>query len=141
MTTSCTRRQLLRQASRAGIGTWLTGHVSRSAFGSANEKLNIACVGLGNQGNANVGLVAGEDIVALCDVDASRVAMFAKRFPGAKCFADFRVMLDKMEKHIDAVVVTTPNHSHAVISIPAMKMGKHVYCEKPLAHTIHESRS
>ncbi|MDZ7619008.1 MAG: Gfo/Idh/MocA family oxidoreductase [Patescibacteria group bacterium] len=139
--TSCTRRQMLRNTGLAGVGLWLAGGSRQLAAGSANEKLNIACVGLGNQGNANVGLVAGENIVALCDVDASRVAMFANRFPSAKCFADFRVMLDKMERHIDAVVVTTPNHSHAVISIPAMKMGKHVYCEKPLAHTIHEIRA
>lgn len=136
-----TRRQLLHRAGSVGAGVWLADRSAWSAPGSANERLNIACVGLGNQGNANAGLVAGENIVALCDVDASRLAMFAERFPRARCFADFRAMLDEMQRHIDAVVVTTPNHSHAAIAISAMKMGKHVYCEKPLAHTIVEVRA
>ena len=136
-----TRRHVLRQAGFAGVGIWTVGRASTAAFGAANEKLNIACVGLGNQGNANIGLVANENIVALCDVDASRVAMFRKRFPRAKCYGDFRTMLDEVERDIDAVVVTTPNHSHAAIAVAAMERGKHVYCEKPLAHTVVEVRA
>ena len=139
------RRSFLNRSTKLGAATVAGFSILRNAESvaatPANDKLKIACVGLGNQGNANVGLVAGEQIVALCDVDASRLAMFAKRFPAARCFADFRVMFDEMERDIDAVVVTTPNHSHAAISIPAMKIGKHVYCEKPLAHTIFEIRA
>ena len=138
---SMTRRQLLGHAVSAGAGICLIDAAARGAQGSANERLNIACVGLGNQGRANLQLMASQNIVALCDVDAARTAMFAKKFPHAKCFSDFRVMLDKMDRQIDAVVVTTPNHSHAAVAVRAMNMGKHVYCEKPLTHTVVEARA
>jgi len=134
------RRDMLKATAFTGAGLWLnTGH-SFSESRSPNEKLNIACIGLGNQGNHNLGLMKSQDIVALCDVDDARTGKYVAQFPKAKRFVDFRVMLDKMDKQIDAVVVTTPNHSHATIAIRAMKMGKHCYCEKPLTHTIFEAR-
>ena len=139
MSRNLTRRQMLRNTSLAGIGLYLSGGRS-FAGGSPNEKLNIACVGLGNQGGANLAKVGGENIVALCDVDTRRSGLFAKKHPKARQFQDFRVMLDKMDKEIDAVVVTTPNHTHALVTATAMRRGKHVYCEKPLTHTIDETR-
>lgn len=135
-----TRRDMLKNSVLSSAGLWLGANTASGASRSANEKLNIACIGLGNQGNANLGLVSNQNIVALCDVDSARTDKYQGKFPKAKAFADFRVMLDQMEKEIDAVVVTTPNHTHATIAINAMERGKHCYCEKPLAHSIHEVR-
>ncbi len=134
------RRDMLKVSALTGAGLWLNTSKVFADSSSPNEKLNIACVGLGNQGNHNLGLMKSQNIVALCDVDDARMGKYAAQFPKAKRFADFRVMLDKMDKQIDGVVVTTPNHSHATIAIRAMKMGKHCYCEKPLTHTIFEAR-
>ncbi len=104
-----------------------------------SEKLNIAGVGIGGRGAGDLDEVSGENIVALCDVDDKYAANTFKRYPNAAKYRDFRVMLDK-QKNIDAVIVATPDHSHAVVAMTAIKMGKHVYCEKPLAHSIYEVR-
>jgi predicted dehydrogenase len=106
---------------------------------SPNEKLNIAGIGIGGQGAWDLEQVAGENIIALCDVDSDYAAHTFKQYPKAKPYRDFRVMLEK-EKGIDAVVVATPDHWHALVSITAMKHGKHVYCEKPLTRTVREAR-
>jgi predicted dehydrogenase len=135
------RRDALRAGALSAAGFWVCGSAPSRLSASPNEKLNIACVGLGNQGRANLNLVQSQNIVALCDVDEARTSMFAEKFPKARTFADFRVMLDKMGDEIDAVVVTTPNHSHATIAATAMRAGKHCYCEKPLAHSIQEVRT
>jgi len=103
-----------------------------------SEKLNIAGIGVGGQGAWDLEQLESQNIVALCDVDQSHAAGTFKRYPNAKQYRDFRIMLDK-QKDIDAVVVATPDHVHAVASITAIKMGKHVYCEKPLTHTIFEA--
>jgi predicted dehydrogenase len=108
---------------------------------SPNSKLNIAGIGFGGQGGADVDACRSENIVALCDVDEAYAAKNFKKYPAAKPFRDFRRMLDKLDKEIDAVVIGTPDHTHAVIAMWAIKMGKHVYCEKPLAHSIFEVRS
>jgi len=108
--------------------------------GSANEKLNIAFVGSGGQAGFSLKALEGENIVALCDVDARRAAAAFGTHPKARKFRDFRRMLDEMHKQIDAVVVCTPDHMHAPASIRAMRMGKHVYCEKPLCWSIAEAR-
>lgn len=107
----------------------------------ANDQLNVAGIGIGGQGAWDINQVAqaGGKIVALCDVDWGYAARVFKRYPDAKPYRDFREMLEK-EKHIDAVVVGTPDHAHAVVSMAAIKLGKHVYCEKPLTRTIHEAR-
>jgi predicted dehydrogenase len=105
-----------------------------------SEKLNIACIGVGGRGGANLGGVGGENIVALCDVDARRVGKAFERYPKAKRYRDFRKMFDDMDAKIDAVVVSTPDHTHAVAGMAAIKRGKHLFCEKPLAHSIYEIR-
>jgi len=104
-----------------------------------SEKLNIAGIGVGGRGEADLGGVRTENIVALCDVDEEQAANSFRRWPNAKKYKDFRVMLDK-EKGIDAVVIATPDHIHAVAAMAAMQIGKHVYVEKPLAHSIYEAR-
>ncbi|MCX5759346.1 MAG: Gfo/Idh/MocA family oxidoreductase, partial [Candidatus Hydrogenedentes bacterium] len=104
-----------------------------------NEKLNIAGIGVGGQGGNDIDNLKSENIVALCDVDDAHAAAVYKRYPNAKTYRDFRVMLDK-QKDIDAVVVGTPDHLHALVSMAAIQAGKHVYCEKPLKHSIHEAR-
>jgi predicted dehydrogenase len=116
---------------------------SRLAFGSqANNKLNIAGIGVGGQGRSDldnfIGL--GENIVALCDVDTARAGDIFQKCSSAKTYKDFRRMFDEMHKGIDAVLVATPDHTHAVAAIAAMKHGKHVYCEKPLTRTVFEAR-
>lgn len=109
---------------------------------SANERLNVAGIGIGGQGGADVNEVAGlgHNIVALCDVDEKYAAKQFTKYPKAKRFTDYRVMLDKLGEQVDAVVIGTPDHTHAVIALAAMRHGKHVYCEKPLAHSVQEVR-
>ncbi len=109
---------------------------------SQNEKLNVAGIGIGSRGGADVDEVAGlgDNIVALCDVDENYAAKEFAKYPNARRFTDYRVMLDKLGPEIDGVVIGTPDHTHAVIAMEAMRRGKHVYCEKPLAHNLHEVR-
>ena len=106
---------------------------------SANSKLNIAGIGIGGMGAGNLRNLESENIVALCDVDPDYAAKTIQRYPKAKVYTDYREMLEK-QKDIDAVLIATPDHTHAVISLAAMKAGKHVYCQKPLCHDIHEAR-
>jgi len=106
-----------------------------------SEKLNIACIGVGGKGYDDVRNVGSENIVALCDVDTKRAAEAFEMFSKARKYSDFRELLDKEEKNIDAVVIATPDHVHIPASIMAMKRGKHVYCEKPLGQNIHEVRA
>lgn len=104
-----------------------------------SEKVNIAGIGIGGQGASDLEQLSSENIVALCDVDAAHAAHTFKRYPKAKVFTDFRKMLDE-QKDIDAVMVATPDHLHAFVSMTAIKQGKHVYCEKPLTHSVWEAR-
>jgi predicted dehydrogenase len=106
--------------------------------GSPNGKLNIACIGTAGRAAGNIEGVKGENIVALVDVDSANLAKAGEKFPMAKRYADFRKMLE--QKDIDAVVVATPDHTHAVCAVAAMRSGRHVYCEKPLARTVSEVR-
>jgi len=107
---------------------------------SPSDKLNIAGIGVGGRGAYDIAnLSEGSNIVALCDVDEKQAAGTLNRFPNAKKYRDFRRMLEE-EKNIDAVVVATPDHIHAVASMAAIKLGKHVYCEKPLTHSVYEAR-
>ena len=139
------RRQFLYGA---GAGAALLHAEAASALGGSQEpaataKINVAGIGIGSQGGGDVDAVAAEgaNIVALCDVDTKYAAKKFAQYPNAKQFQDYRVMLDQMGKDIDGVVIGTPDHTHAVIALEAMKHGKHVYCEKPLAHNIHEVRT
>ncbi|MEW6156631.1 MAG: Gfo/Idh/MocA family oxidoreductase [Verrucomicrobiota bacterium] len=104
-----------------------------------SEKLNIAGIGVSGQGRGDLNQLKDQNIVALCDVDWAHAAGTFKEYPAAKKYKDFRKMLEE-QKEIDAVVVATPDHMHAFASITAMKMGKHVYCEKPLTHSVWEAR-
>lgn len=137
------RRRFLRTTG-AGVALFniLPGHVIGADKLSANDKINVAGIGIGSQGGSDVDAIAGEghNIVALCDVDDNYAAKKFEQYSGAKRFKDYRVMLDKMGSEVDAVVIGTPDHTHAVIAMEAMRRGKHVYCEKPLAHTVHEVR-
>jgi predicted dehydrogenase len=109
---------------------------------SANDKLNVAGIGIGGQGGSDLNEVAGlgQNIVALCDVDERYAAKTFAKYPKAQQFKDYRGMLDKLGKEVEAVVIGTPDHTHAVIAMEAMRRGKHVYCEKPLAHSVGEVR-
>jgi predicted dehydrogenase len=104
-----------------------------------SNKLNIAGIGVGGMGGSNLRQCERENIVALCDVDSKYAGGTIKRYPKAKVYKDYRVMFDK-QKDIDAVVIATPDHTHAVITMAAMERGKHVYCQKPLTHTVYEAR-
>ncbi len=105
-----------------------------------SETLNIAGIGVGGQGAADLKAVSSEHIVALCDVDERRASGTFKRYPKAARYKDFRKMLEKEADRIDAVVVATPDHVHAPAAMAAIKAGKHVYCEKPLTHSVREAR-
>jgi predicted dehydrogenase len=137
-----TRRQFVGAAGTALASVTIVPRcaVARSGETPPSEKLNIAGIGVGGQGRGDLDAVSSQNIVALCDVDTNRAAGTFKRFPQAKVYRDFRKMFDEMEKQLDAVVVATPDHTHAVAAMAAIQRGKHVYCEKPLAHAVHEVR-
>ena len=107
---------------------------------SANEKLQIACIGTANRAAANIQEVQGEAIVALCDIDKNYLDAASKRFPDARTYADYRELLEQEAGKIDAVVIATADHNHAPAAIRAIRKKLHVYCEKPLTHTVAEAR-
>jgi len=136
------RRRFVGSAAAAAAFSVVPRHVLGGPRHVApSEKLNIAGIGVGGRGAADLRGVEGESIVALCDVDWRSAAGTFRRYPDAKRYRDFREMLDKEDRAIDAVVVATPDHVHAVASMAAIKRGKHVYCEKPLTRTVHEARA
>ncbi len=140
MPTPISRRDMLRTTAVAA-GVWTTaGQLSWGTSRSPNEKLHIAAIGVGGRGGDDVQGVAHENIVALCDVDDARAAATFEAFPQARRFRDFREMFDQMHAQIDAVVVGTPDHTHAPAAARARRLGKHCYCEKPLTHNVHEAR-
>ena len=133
------------KTSTAGLAamTVVPGNVMGAAFGhkAPSDKLNIAAVGIGGMGNSNINAVKGsENIVALCDTDWNYAKNVFNAFPKAKRFWDWREMYDKAANEIDAVICATPDHTHALVSAYAMELGKHVYCQKPLTHSVYESR-
>ncbi len=136
-----TRRAFLGgTALAAATVSVLPRHVLAGGPTPPSEKLNIAGVGVGGMGGSNVANCQAENIVALCDVDAEGYAAHTiKNYPKAVVYKDFRRMLDQ-QKDIDAVIVATPDHSHAVIGMAAIQRGKHVYIQKPLAHSVYEAR-
>src|SRR5664279_4247555 len=112
-------------------------HVLGAGQASPSAKLNLAGIGVGGMGASNLEALKSQNIVALCDVDPNHAAKTFKKFPDAKVYIDYREMLDK-QKDIEAVLIATPDHTHAVISMAAMKAGKHVYCQKPLTHDVYD---
>ncbi|MFZ0035288.1 MAG: Gfo/Idh/MocA family oxidoreductase [Sedimentisphaerales bacterium] len=134
------RRDFVRGAAAAAAFTIVPRHVLGGPGETPpSEKLNIAVIGAGGRGGDDIKGLSTENIVALCDVDDRQAANTFKTYPDAKKYRDFRKMLEE-EKNIDAVMIATPDHTHAVAAIMAIKMGKHVFCEKPLAHSIYETR-
>ncbi len=134
------RRTFLKGAAIGGF-SFLFLRDSKMVFGfPQNEKLNIAMIGAGGRGRGNLDGVLSENIVALCDVDERLAHSARQACPNARFYKDFRKMLEQMRNQIDAVVVSTPDHTHAVAAAMAIRMGKHVYCEKPLTRTIWEAR-
>lgn len=113
--------------------------LAKSNYKSPNEKLNIASIGVGGKGRSDVRTCNSENIVALCDVDMRQVAGASKTYPNAKQYQDFRVMLEDC-KEIDAITISIPDHMHAFTALRCMEMGKHVYVQKPLTHTVYEAR-
>ena len=122
-----------------GIGS--TPSLSALGYKSPNEKLNIGAVGIGIRGPAILaGAAASENIVALCDVDATRSAQGFAQYPNAKKYKDYRKMFQTEGKSLDAVMIATPDHMHTPVALLAMQQGKHVYCEKPLVRTPWEAQ-
>ncbi|MGD2094034.1 MAG: Gfo/Idh/MocA family oxidoreductase [Phycisphaerales bacterium] len=135
------RRDFMAGAATAAAFTIVPRSVlGGSGYTAPSEKLNIACIGIGGMGANDVREVSSENIVALCDVDWKHAADTFKQYPSAKKYRDFRRMLEREDKNIDAVTVSTPDNIHAVAAVTAIKMDKHVYCQKPLAHDIFEVR-
>ncbi len=134
------RRDFVGAAAAVAAFTVVPRHVLGGAGNTApSDKLNIAGVGVGGMGQNNVAKCASENIVALCDVDAKYAAGVFEKYPNAKKWTDYRKMLDE-QKDIDAVIVATPDHLHAVVAMAAMQRGKHVYVQKPLTRSVWEAR-
>ncbi len=141
MSQKASRRQFLQTSAAVGIGYWVAGGAQAQEGKSANEKIAMASVGIGGKGSSD-SADAGRsgDMVAICDTDTKRLEGASKKFPKAKTYTDFRKMLEEMGKSIDAVTVSTPDHTHAAAALMAMRMGKHCFCQKPLTHSIYEAR-
>ena len=139
--TSLTRRQFLRGTAFSAAAFMVVpgGVLGLRGADSANRKLNLAGIGIGGQGGSDLGQMESENIVALCDVDKNHAAHIFKKYPKAQPFTDYRQMLDQV-KEIDGIVVATPDHHHAFAAMEGIKRGKHVYCEKPLTHSVWEAR-
>ena len=135
------RREFIKTSSLAA-GSLAFGAPALLRGQNLNSKLNIACIGIGGKGRSDTDACAGENIVALCDVDTGSQAYETqtKKYPSAKSYKDFRQMLDQMGDRIDAVTVSTPDHMHAIVASMAMKRKKAVFCQKPLTQTIYEAR-
>jgi predicted dehydrogenase len=143
MSTRTTRRTFLYTTTLSASGLWLAGCQAlpgpRARRLSPNEKLNIAGIGVGGKGASDIAETsANNNVVALCDVDDNTLRAAAQKYPGARTYHDWRRLLE--QKDIDGVTVSTPDHMHAPIAMAAMQLGKHVYVQKPMTHTIYEAR-
>ena len=139
MKSSLNRRQFLQQSAVAAAGTALAACAAPAARKlSANDKLNIGIIAVAGRATGNIAGVKEENIVAICDVDANNLAKAAQQFPKARQYSDFRRLLEQGD--LDAVVISTPDHTHAVATVAALQRGLHVYCEKPLTYTVSEAR-
>jgi len=141
MKNKLSRRKFLKNSATAASAAFAFHIVPSRVFGAdaPSNKLNIAGIGVGGMGFRNLTNLESQNIVALCDVDHKNAAKAFAKYPQAKRYKDYRVMLEK-QKDIDAVLIATPDHTHAVISIASMKAGKHVYCQKPLTNTVKDAR-
>jgi len=139
-TSNIRRRQFIKATTAAGLsaGVWRSASAAESK--SANNKLQILCVGTANRAAADIAGITGEEIIGLCDIDKNYLDRAAATHKGAKTFADYREMIDQMADKADAIMVATTDHHHAPASIRGINAGLHVYCEKPLTHTVEEAR-
>lgn len=139
MPRSTSRRHFLNATIAAGASAFAAPAILRAA--GLNEKLHVGVIGCGGRGAGNLEGVLGETVVALCDVNQNAVDYASGKVQGAKTFTDYRKMYDQLQEgEYDAVVVSTPEHTHAFATLPALKAKKHVYCEKPLTHNVKEAR-
>ncbi|MEX2118677.1 MAG: Gfo/Idh/MocA family oxidoreductase [Pirellulales bacterium] len=136
------RRHFLKATAATGVGFWVAGGLRADESKSPNERIRFACIGVGGKGSSD-SEDAGRfgDVVAICDIDEQKLDAAAIKFPQAKKYFDFRKLLDEMGDRIDAVTVSTPDHTHAVAAAMAMRMGKHCFCQKPLTHSLFEART
>jgi predicted dehydrogenase len=139
---SVSRRDFLRTSGvgLAALSSGVWSELGAQDSNSPNGKLNIACIGTANRAAADIDGLKSENIVALCDIDQNYLQRAAGKFPGARTYADYRELIDQEGDRIDAVMVGTADHNHAPATIRAIRAGKHVYCEKPLTHTVQEAR-
>ena len=139
---SVSRRSFIGTTAAVAAGITIVPSHAVAGLGhkAPSDKLNIAGVGIGGMGATNLRHLATENIVALCDVDWKYAAKTFDTYSNAKRYKDWRKMFDDMYSDIDAVVIATADHTHAVVASHAITMGKHVYCQKPLTHTVYESR-
>ncbi|MEL6110536.1 MAG: Gfo/Idh/MocA family oxidoreductase, partial [Planctomycetota bacterium] len=136
--------RLNRRGAIAGTASALTLLSSGSSYAAANDRLKIAFIGVGGRGARNLKTIQATgkvDVFAICDVDKRFLDHTGEQHPSAHRFRDFRRLYDSVGKDIDAVVVSTTEHTHAYATMPALRLGKHVYCEKPLAYNIFETRA
>ena len=138
MSRSLNRREFLHGLAAAGVATSFGPAAIGRAPAAPNDRLNLGIIGTAGRALDNIDGVKGENIVALCDVDDRLLRQASLRFPHAKTYTDFRKLLEA--GGLDAVVVSTPDHTHAPATAMALRLGKHVYCEKPLTHSVHEAR-
>lgn len=143
MSCQTNRRGFLKSAALPAAGWMILGSARSARSYQANEKLNVAVVGIGKRGRWHVSVVprVGQNLVALCDANHQFASDVFKKHTAVPKYRDFRKMLDEMDRQIDALVIATPDHTHAVIAARAMKRGKHVYVEKPIAHDVDEART
>lgn len=137
------RRAFMGQSAALGAGVWLGTSAASRSYASPLEGLAGACIGVGGKGSSDTSHVAeqGVNIIGLCDVDKGTLTKKGREFSDAEQFQDYREMLDKLGDKIDIVTVSTPDHTHACAAMQAMKLKKHVYCQKPLTWSIHEART
>ena len=136
-----TRREFGRDAALGGLAAWLATGTRARGFQTPGERINFACIGVGGKGDSDTADAARfGNIVAICDVDDNTLNSAAGKYPKAKKYHDYRKMLDEVAGEIDAVTVSTPDHTHAVAAAAAMQLKKHVFCQKPMTHSIWEAR-
>ena len=138
------RRSFLKTAAATALSIQIVPRHVLGGVGTVppSERLNLASIGVGGMGGGDIGSLSNGPInmVGLCDVHEGNLGKASDRFPGAKTFTDFRKLLDALDKKIDAVSVLTPDHMHAPITMSAIHRGKHVYCQKPMTHSLYEAR-
>src|SRR5713101_8143290 len=145
MSQASSRREFLKTATLTGLGVWVGGQAfadsEATAPKAASDRIRFACIGVGGKGDSDTADAARlGDVVAICDVDEDHLNKAAGKYPMARKFTDYRKMLDEMEKSIDAVTVSIPDHQHEHAAARAMQIGKHCFCQKPLTHSIYEAR-